>query len=81
MFFNKAVARTGTNVRTRVFNAGQLARSQFASGRSLDRPTLLRFSVVSLAPEQCLVGTQNPRCTACFSCSPPNRNIKNVALI
>jgi hypothetical protein len=29
------------------FNAGLLARSQFASGRSCDRPTRSRFSVVS----------------------------------
>jgi hypothetical protein len=38
----------GTNVRARGFNAGLLARSQFASGRSCDRPTQSRFSVVSL---------------------------------
>jgi hypothetical protein len=38
----------GTNVRDRVVNAGLLARSQFASGRSCDRPTRLWFS---LAPE------------------------------
>jgi hypothetical protein len=30
--------------------AGRLARSQFASGRSCDRPTRSRFSVVSLVP-------------------------------
>jgi hypothetical protein len=28
MFFNKATAQKGTNVRARVFNAGLLARSQ-----------------------------------------------------
>jgi hypothetical protein len=33
-----------------VFNAGLLARSQFASGRSCDRPIRLRFSVVLLGP-------------------------------
>jgi hypothetical protein len=32
----------------RVFNAGLLARSQFAFGRSCDRPTGSRFSVVFL---------------------------------
>jgi hypothetical protein len=43
-------AQIGTNVRTRGFNAGLLARSQFASGRSCDRPTRLRFSVLFLGP-------------------------------
>jgi hypothetical protein len=36
--------------RVRVFSAGLLARSQFASGRSCDRPTRTRFSVVFLGP-------------------------------
>jgi hypothetical protein len=40
----------GTNVRVRVFNTGLLARSQFASGGSCDRPTRSRFSVVFLGP-------------------------------
>jgi hypothetical protein len=40
----------GTNVRVRGFKAGLLARSQFASGRSCDRPTRSRFSVVFLGP-------------------------------
>jgi hypothetical protein len=48
---NKAAAQIGTNVRACEFNAGLLARSQFASGRSCDRPTRLRFSLV---PEQML---------------------------
>jgi hypothetical protein len=43
-------AQTGTNVRARGFNAGFLARSQFASVRSCDRPTRSRFSVVFLDP-------------------------------
>jgi hypothetical protein len=43
-------ARIGTNVRVRGFNAGLLARSQFASGRSCDRPTRTRFFVVFLGP-------------------------------
>jgi hypothetical protein len=38
--------RLETNVRIRAFNVGLLARSQFASGRSCDRPTRSRFSVV-----------------------------------
>jgi hypothetical protein len=42
--------RVGTNVRVRGFNAGLLARSQFAFGRSCDRPTRSRFSVVFLGP-------------------------------
>jgi hypothetical protein len=47
---NKAAAQIGTNVRARRVNAALLARSQFASGRSCDRPTRLRFSVVFLGP-------------------------------
>jgi hypothetical protein len=43
-------AQIGTNVRARVFNAGLLTSSQFASGRSCDRPTRSRFSVVFLGP-------------------------------
>jgi hypothetical protein len=43
-------AQIRTNVRARGFNAGLLARSQFASGRSCDRPTRSRFSVVFLGP-------------------------------
>jgi hypothetical protein len=39
-------AQIRTNVRARGFNAGLLARSQFASGRSCDRPSRTRFSVV-----------------------------------
>jgi hypothetical protein len=48
VFDKKAAAQIGTNARARGFNAGLLARSQFASGRSCDRPTRLRFSVVFL---------------------------------
>jgi hypothetical protein len=40
----------GTNFRVRGFNAGLLATSQFASGRSCDRPTRSRLSVVFLGP-------------------------------
>jgi hypothetical protein len=39
-------AQIGTNVRVRGFNDKLLARSQFASGRSYDRPSPSRFSVV-----------------------------------
>jgi hypothetical protein len=46
----KTTAQIGTNVRARGFNAGLLARSQFASGTSCDRPTRSRFSVVFLGP-------------------------------
>jgi hypothetical protein len=47
---NKATAQIGTNVRASGVNAGLLARSQFASGRSCDQPTRLTFSVVFLRP-------------------------------
>jgi hypothetical protein len=43
-------AQPGTDVRVRVFSAGLLARSQFVSGRSCDRPTQSRFSVVFFGP-------------------------------
>jgi hypothetical protein len=43
-------AQIGTNVRARGFNVGLQARSQFASGRSCNRPTRSRFSVVFLGP-------------------------------
>jgi hypothetical protein len=43
-------AQIGTNVRVHGFNAGLLARSQFASGRSFDLPTRSRFSMVFLGP-------------------------------
>jgi hypothetical protein len=49
-FFNEAKAQIGTNVRAHVFNGGMLARSQFVSGRSYERQTLSRFSVVFLGP-------------------------------
>jgi hypothetical protein len=77
-------AQIGTSVRARVFNAGLLARSQFSSGRSCERPNRLRFYVFRRFPwsqSKCWVGTQIPRCTACFSCSPPNGNTKSFALM
>jgi hypothetical protein len=43
-------AQIGTKVRARGINAGLLATNKFASGRSCDRPTRLRFSVVFLSP-------------------------------
>jgi hypothetical protein len=43
-------AHIGANVRARGFNAGLLARSQFAPGRSCDRSTRSRFSLVFLGP-------------------------------
>jgi hypothetical protein len=46
----KTTAQTGNNVRTCGFNARLLARRQFASGRSCNRPTRLRSSVVFLGP-------------------------------
>jgi hypothetical protein len=50
VFYNKTASQIGTNVRARVFNAGLLISSQFASGRSCDRPTRSRFSMVFLGP-------------------------------
>jgi hypothetical protein len=50
IFYNKAASQIGTNARARLFNAGLLASSQFASGRSCDRPTRSRFSVAFLGP-------------------------------
>jgi hypothetical protein len=49
-FLNKATTQTGTSVWVRAFNARLLAKSQFAYGRSCDRQTPSRFSVVSLRP-------------------------------
>jgi hypothetical protein len=46
----KKTAQIGTNNRARGFNSGLLSRSQFASGRSCDRSTRSRFSVVFLGP-------------------------------
>jgi hypothetical protein len=54
MFFIEATVQRGANVRARVFNAGLLPRSQFASGKSRDRPSRSGFSVVFLGPEQML---------------------------
>jgi hypothetical protein len=45
-----STAQIGTNVRFHRFNAGLLARPQFASRRSCDRPSQSRFSVVFLVP-------------------------------
>jgi hypothetical protein len=46
----KATAHKRIYVKALVFNAGLLARSQFASGRTCDRPTRSRFSVVFIGP-------------------------------
>jgi hypothetical protein len=43
---NPTTAQIRTNIRARGINAGLLARSHFASGRSCDRPTRSRFYVV-----------------------------------
>jgi hypothetical protein len=59
----KKKAQIETNVRASVFNAGLLARSQFASGKSCDWPTRSR---VSLVPEQMLNWYPIPCCTACL---------------
>jgi hypothetical protein len=46
----KETAQIRNSFRARVFNAGLLARSQFAFGRSCDRPIRSGFSVVFLGP-------------------------------
>jgi hypothetical protein len=46
----KTTSQIGTNVRVRGFNAGLLARSQFASGRSCDWSIRSRFPMVFLGP-------------------------------
>jgi hypothetical protein len=46
----RKTAQIGPNVTARVFNAGLLARSQFASAMYCNRPNRLRFSVVFLGP-------------------------------
>jgi hypothetical protein len=50
MFFNKETEQIGYNVKARVFNAGLLARSQFASRKSCDRLTRSRVSLSFLGP-------------------------------
>jgi hypothetical protein len=50
LFLIKQQLRLGTNVKVRGLNAGLLARSQFASESSCDRPTRSRFPLVSLGP-------------------------------
>jgi hypothetical protein len=63
---------------SRFFNVGQLVRSQFASGRSCDRPTRSRFSVV---PEQILSRYPNLTLHCMLHMQPSNGNIKNFALM
>jgi hypothetical protein len=43
VFKEKKNTQLGTSVRARVFNAGLLARSHFASGRSCDRPSCTQY--------------------------------------
>jgi hypothetical protein len=66
----------GTIVMARGCNAGLLARSQFASGRSCDRPTRSWFSLV---PEQMLSWYPNSTLHCMLQCSPPNGSINNFA--
>jgi hypothetical protein len=82
MFFKKATAQIGTNVSARGFNGGLLARSQFASGRSWDRPTRSRFSVVFPGPRA--NAELVPKFHVALHASPaalPNGNIKHFALM
>jgi hypothetical protein len=68
-------AQIGTNVRARVFNVRLLVRSQFASGRSCDRPTRSRFSVFFLGPRV------NAELVPKFHVSLHACNINNFALM
>jgi hypothetical protein len=70
----------GTNVRACRFNAGLLARSQFASGRSCDRKTLPRFSVDFLGPRANAELVPKFHVALHASYAAPNGNIKNFAL-
>jgi hypothetical protein len=47
-FFEQTSSQIGTNIMVRVFNAGLVARSQFAFGRSCDLPIRSTFSMVIL---------------------------------
>jgi hypothetical protein len=60
---------TGDQLVTKIFQLGfayltSEVRSQFASGRSWDRPTRSTFSAVFLSPRTNAELTQMPRCTA-----------------
>jgi hypothetical protein len=77
---NKATAQIGTNIKVHVFNAGLLARSQFVSGRSCDRPTRSRFSMVFFTPgANAELVHRIPPCTAYFTCTPPTGNWTRVS--
>jgi hypothetical protein len=78
VYLTKATAQPGTDARVRVFSAGLLARSQFASGRSCDGELDQGLSWFSLVPEQMLSWYPNSTllCSACFTCSPPDGNFK-----
>jgi hypothetical protein len=71
----KKKAQIGTTVRARVFNVS-LHPEGPATGQ-LDQD----FPWFSLVQGQMLSWYQIPRCTACFTCSPPNGDIKNFALM
>jgi hypothetical protein len=73
--FKLSNSQIGTNVRIRVFNAGLLARSQFASGRSCNRPTRSKFSVVFLGPRA------KAQLVPKFTRSPPNVIQKLIPII
>jgi hypothetical protein len=70
-------AQIGTNVRARVFNAGLLARSLFASGRSCDRTTRSRFSLV---PEQMLSWYPNSTLHCMLLMQPSQRQHQKFCL-
>jgi hypothetical protein len=76
----KKTAHMETNVRARVFNARMLARNQHPEGPAtgeLDQG----FPCFPWSQTKFWVGTQIPRCTACFTCIRPNGNIRNFALM
>jgi hypothetical protein len=80
-FLRKEKTQMGTRVRARVFNAGLLARSHFASRRPCDRPTRSRFPWFSLVPEQMLCWYPNSTLHCMLLMQPPNFNTKNFALM
>ena len=77
VFKNKAIARVGTAARFADLYAGQLARSQFTTGRAHDRPFRSRFfHIFPRSCGKCWVATQAVLYTACISCSPPHINFR-----
>jgi hypothetical protein len=74
---SSVVEKQSKRVRIVCFPYLMLARRQFASGRSCDRPTRSRFPVVFLDPgANAELVPRIPRCTAFFTCSLPTGDVK-----